>query len=74
MYLIMPAYSLLMSQPRQDRAREWALCRLKTPGEACRAMLNETLRATLTWVVQQVRDHEKDANHVLASLRLAYIG
>jgi hypothetical protein len=33
--------------------------------------LNETLRATLTWVVQQVQDCEKDANHVLARLRLA---
>jgi hypothetical protein len=71
MYLVMLAYSLLVRQRRQDRAREWALCRLKTVGEACRAMLNETLRATLTWVVQQVRDYEKDANHVLARLRLA---
>jgi hypothetical protein len=34
-------------------------------------MLNETLRATLTWVIQQVRDYEKDAKHVLARLRLA---
>ena len=33
-----------MRQLRQDCAREWALCRLKTIGEACRAMLNETLR------------------------------
>ena len=71
MYLVMLAYSLLMRQLRQDRAREWALGRLKTIGEACRAMLNETLRATLTWVVHQVRDCEKDANHVLARLRLA---
>jgi len=52
----MLAYSLLMSQLRQDRARDWALCRLKTIGEACRAMTNETLRATLSWVVTQVQD------------------
>lgn len=39
-----------MLQLRQDRAREWALGRLKTIGEACRAILNETLRATLTWI------------------------
>ena len=71
MYLVMLAYSLLMRQLRQDRARDWALCRLKTIGEACRAMLNETLRATLTWVVQQVREYEKDPNHVFARLRLA---
>jgi len=67
-YLVMLAYSLLMRQLRQDCAREWALCRLKTIGAAW--MLNETLRATLTWVVQQVRDYEKDATHVLARLRL----
>jgi hypothetical protein len=60
-----------MRQLRQDRSHQWALCRLKTIGEACRAMLDETLRATLTWVVQQVREHEKDHNYVLARLRLA---
>jgi hypothetical protein len=71
MYLVMLAYSLLVLQLRQDRAREWALCRLKTIGEACRAMLHETLRATLFWAVAQVQDHEKDAKYVLARLRLA---
>jgi len=70
MYLVMLAYSLLMRQLRQDRARDWALCRLTTIGEACRAMLRETLRATLTWVVEQVQDHEKAPDHVLARLRL----
>jgi hypothetical protein len=68
MYLVMLAYSLLMSQLRQDRAQEWALCRLKTIGEACRAMLNETLRATISWVVQEVQECGKDAKHVLAEL------
>ncbi len=71
MYLVMLAYSLLMRQLRQDRSHEWALCRLKTIGEACRAMLGETLRATVSWVVQQVREHEKDHDYVLAKLRLA---
>jgi len=71
MYLVMLAYSLLVRQLRQDCARAWALCRLKTIGEACRAMLNETLRATLTWVVLHVGDDEKSLNHVFARLRLA---
>jgi hypothetical protein len=70
MYLVMLAYSLLMVQLRQGRARDWALCRLKTIGEACRAMLNETLRATLAWVVEQVREYGTDAEHVFAKLRL----
>jgi DDE superfamily endonuclease len=70
MYLVMLAYSLLMLQLRQDRARDWALCRLKTIGEACRAMLDETLRATITWVVHQVADCGKDHDYVLAALHL----
>ena len=44
MYLVMLAYSLLMSELKQGRAKEWALDRLMTIGEACRAMLKETLR------------------------------
>ena len=71
MYLVMLAYSLLMSQLRQNRAQEWASAKLTTIGEACRAMSTETLRATLTWVVQQVREYGKDADYVLARLRLA---
>lgn len=70
MYLVMLAYSLLMLQLRQDRARDWALCRLKTIGEACRAMLDETLRATITWVVHQVAECGKDHDYVLAALHL----
>src|SRR6202022_1225388 len=58
MYLVMLAYSLLMSQLRQGRAREWALHRLMTIGEACRAMLRENLRTTLAWVIEQVREKE----------------
>jgi hypothetical protein len=71
MYLVMLAYSLLMRQLRHDCAYDWALCRLTTIGEACRAMLSETLRGTLTWVIEQVRDYGKDAKHVLARLSLA---
>ena len=37
MYLVMLAYSLLMSELKQGRAKEWALDQLMTIGEACRA-------------------------------------
>lgn len=70
MYLVMLAYSLLMSQLRQGRAREWALQRLRTIGEACRAMLREDLRATLAWVIEQVTQKERPFNHVVAQLGL----
>jgi len=71
MHLVMLAYSLLMSQLRQSRAREWALQRLTTIGEACRAMLRENLRATLAWVIDQVTEKERTFNHVIVQLGLA---
>jgi len=70
MYLVMLAYSLLMSQLRQGRAREWALQRLTTIGEACRAMIRENLRSTLAWVIEQVTEKERPFNHVVAQLGL----
>lgn len=70
MYLVMLAYSLLMNQLRQDRAKEWALCRLTTIGEACRAMLRETLRTTLAWTIEQVTEYSCSYDHVVTKLRL----
>jgi DDE superfamily endonuclease len=70
MYLVMLAYSLLMSQLRQSCAREWALHRLTTIGEACRAMLRENLRATMAWVVKQVMERERPFDPVIAQLGL----
>ena len=70
MYLVMLAYSLLMRELKQDCARDWALCRLKTIGEACRAMLEESLRATLNWAMEQTDVHGKQPEKVLAELGL----
>jgi DDE superfamily endonuclease len=70
MYLVMLAYSLLVSQLRQNCAREWALHRLTTIGEACRAMLRENLRATLAWAIQQVTEMERPFDHVIGQLGL----
>ena len=69
MYLVMTAYSLLMSQLRQGRAREWASQRLMTLGEACRAMLRESLRATLAWAIEEVTERERLLDHVMAHLQ-----
>ena len=71
MYLVMLAYSLLMSQLRQSRAREWALHRLMTIGEACRAMLRESLRTTLAWAIEQVVERERPMAHVIIQLGLS---
>ena len=52
----MLAHSLLMRQLGQNRAQDWALQKLTTIGEACRALLRETLRTTLSWAIQQVTE------------------
>src|SRR3954463_7328349 len=51
-YLVMLAYSLLMRQLQQGHAYEWAFEKLTTIGQACRAILRETLRQTLTWALE----------------------
>ncbi len=70
MYLVMLAYSLLMSQLQQGRAQEWALCKLTTIGEACRAMLRESLRNTIRWAVEQATTKSRDYDHIIAQLAI----
>lgn len=70
MYLVMLAYSLLMHQLRCSSAKEWAFRRLTTIGEACRAVLDETLRSTLDWAIQQVVQNPEKARHIPALLGL----
>lgn len=58
LYLVLLVHSLLMSQLRQSRARDWAATTLTTIGEACRAVLRETLRKTITWAIARAtQDH-----------------
>jgi DDE superfamily endonuclease len=70
MYLVMLAYSLLMRQLRQGHAYEWAYQLLTTIGEACRAILRETLRTTLTWAIDQVANKVWSSEKVMAHLGL----
>lgn len=70
MYLVMLAYSLLVRQLGQGRAQDWALQKLTTIGEACRAMLRETLRTTLAWAIQQVTEKSSNYTHVVTKLGL----
>jgi hypothetical protein len=69
--LVMLAYSLLMGELKQSRAREWALHRLMTIGEACRAMVREALRTTLSWAIDQVTRCGQSYEHVVAKLGLS---
>jgi len=53
-YLVMLAHSLLVAQMQQSRASDWALEKLTTIGQACRAVLRETLGQTISWVIERV--------------------
>jgi hypothetical protein len=70
MHLVMVAYSLLMKQLRQGHAYEWAYQKLTTIGEACRAMLRETLRTTVTWAVNHVNECDWSLERVMTHLNL----
>lgn len=62
LYMVFLAHSVLMRQLRQGRAREWALERLTTIGQACTAVLRETLGQTISWVIDRVEngwDHRR---------------
>ena len=70
MHLVMLAYSRLMSQLKQGHAYEWAYRKLTTIGEACRAILRETLRTTLSWAIERVGMYAWDKEQVVAHLGL----
>ena len=70
MHLVMLAYSLLMRELKRTRAKSWALERLTTIGQACRAVTNETLRTTLTWAMRQTGGDSRKMQHVMTQLGL----
>ena len=70
MHLVMLAYTLLMRQLNSSRAKEWTLQRLKTIGQACRAVADETLSATLRWAMLQITEKSQRPRHVIDQLRL----
>jgi DDE superfamily endonuclease len=70
MHLVMAAYSLLMRQLRNRRATKWALRKLTTIGQACRAVADETLRTTLQWAMSQITEKSQKPQQVIAQLGL----
>jgi hypothetical protein len=55
LYMVFLAHSVLMHQLRQGRASEWALEHLTTIGQACLAVLRQTVSQTLTWAIERVQ-------------------
>jgi len=71
MYLVMLAYSLLVTQMGQGRASDWALSKLTTIGEACRAALRETLGSTIAWAVERATSARWNVAKIKTHLALA---
>lgn len=71
MHFVMLAYSLLVRELGQGHASEWACRILTTIGEACRAVMAETLRATLMWAIDRVLLYAWDKEEVIADLGLS---
>ena len=70
MHLVMVAYRLLMKQLRQGHAYDGAYQQLTTIGEACRAMLRETLRTTMTWSINHVKEYAWSTERQMTHLNL----
>jgi len=71
LYLVFLAYSALMRRMRQGRAREWALERLTTIGQACAAVTRETLTDLIAWVIHRVTADGWDVGRIRTHLSLA---
>jgi hypothetical protein len=70
-YLVLLAHSLLMAQLRQGRVSAWANETLTTIGEACRAVLRETLSQTIRWAIERVTLDAWEPARIVAHLNLA---
>lgn len=70
MYLAIMAYTPVMDQLGQNRTKACALRLMTTIGEACRAVLRETLRSTMVWAIEQATKYSHDVDHITARLCL----
>jgi hypothetical protein len=70
MHLVMTEYTILMRQLKSGRAKEWAQKRLTTIGQACRAVADETLAATVRWALTEIHQKSRKEQHVFAQLGL----
>jgi DDE superfamily endonuclease len=70
LYLVLLVHSLLVAQLRQGRVRAWAHATLTTIGEACRAVMRETLGKTITWAIERATLDGWQPERIKAHLQL----
>jgi hypothetical protein len=71
LYMVFLAHSVLMRHMRRGRACAWALERLTTIGQACLAVLRQTVSQTLTWAIERIQSDGWSSERVKAHLALA---
>lgn len=71
MYMVFLAYSLIIRQMENARPREWALERLTTVGQACRAIICESIVNLVDWVAQRAKEDNWDSRKIRERLALA---
>ena len=71
MYMVFVAHSVLMRQLRQSRACAWALGRLATIGQACMAVMRQTLSQTLSWAIERAQSDGWSCERIKLHLALA---
>lgn len=69
-HLVFLAYSVLMSQLRQNRVCEWAQQHLTTIGQSCMAVMRETLSKTIAWVVEPIESNQTSFKRIKIQLAL----
>jgi hypothetical protein len=70
-YCVFLAHSLLVQQLEKTNVSEWACVKLLTIGESCRALLRESLRKLIGWVMEQMTEAmQTGANRTLRMIRV----
>jgi hypothetical protein len=70
LYMVFLAYSILTRQMQQNRFRGSMLQGLTTIGQACMAVLKQTLEQTIEWVIEQTRNPKQDFQRIKVQLAL----
>ena len=70
LYLVFPAYSVLMRQLKRRRMRSWARERLMTIGQGCRAIMNEVMEGMIRWVIDRVRKDDWSNRRIMSNLAI----
>jgi ribosomal protein S16 len=69
-YLVFMAYSLLLPQMQGSRVQEWSTALVSTIGDACRAVLRDTLGKTIRWAVGKAQEHAWSSDKICKHLAL----